>query len=236
MVLRHTQYLRLSAHLLLLMLIFTLVVSCSDSENKNRSASGESLKAFSEVTIAANNCKNLIELYRLLDKIKKSDSPITEADDNFIIAKWDNLLLQADASMPLCEEIDIVESTYKKNMQKSGRYTLSMLFRVKENLKKDYLMNVLLYPDKSHLEYLPKSNQKKGYAGWGFEPHPATSKWLDESISIGGKSYLLQNRAVGAADIPYQIKIFFNLTDENGKFSALYGNRVNLGWYADPTR
>ncbi len=177
---------------------------------------------------------NLVDIYKKIKKGRQAGSSSSRKQERLLLNEWTTRLNKNKSTeYDMCDEVDLVAHTYRKSSKTKGRYDLEMLFRVKQDFDKDYLLNVLIYPNKSHVVFLPESNRKGGYGGWGFLPRPESTSWKEESISISDQSYYLVNRSIKASDIPYRIKLFFYSNDQNGKYAGSHGNRIDLGWQLD---
>jgi hypothetical protein len=177
-------------------------------------------------------CADLIELYTLLREARTSESTLTSEEDAYINDKWTSLLDQGMKPLEMCDEADLVASSFEGPEKEGERHTISMLFRVKQAFEKDRGIDIQGYVDPSHRQYLEESHRDGGYAIWGYVPTPATSQWKGESLSIAGGSYILIHRGVVASEetIPYNIKIAFFLNDDGATRFALLGERISLGW------
>ncbi len=180
------------------------------------------------------SAENLIDVYGIVQESKDGERTLSDEERAAIDTKWTELLTAANSPLTMCDELDVVAFDFTRTGKKGYLHTLSLLFEVKSEFTKDYLISVMGKADASHVEQLPESSQKAGFAAWGFGPNPPTSSWKSEALTIAGKSYLLITRACPQSrDIPYEIQMILYWNDDDGRMVGRYGKQVNLGWVVD---
>jgi hypothetical protein len=146
--------------------------------------------------------------------------------------KWATLLAKSPAPAPMCEEADLVASSFKKPEKEGDPTFLYVLFQVNKSFEKDLGLNIRGYVDVSHKQRLPERDRGNGFADLGYMPDLPTSQWEKKSVSIGEKSYVLIRRGGEMAEIPYNFKIAFFTIEGKGKESKIvsHGEAADLGW------
>jgi hypothetical protein len=177
-------------------------------------------------------CDSLIGLYEIVSDLNVAQTPPTIQENAAIEHRWNRLLAENRETRTMCDEVDLVASSFKGPKEAGERYILSLLFRIKKRFADDYLLSIHGQTDLSHKQFLPQKHRESGFMNWGFAPIPSTTKWKEESVSIAGESYLLLKRGCPQTmNIPYHIKIVFYSTQEDGRNSEWHGKRIDLGWH-----
>jgi hypothetical protein len=186
-----------------------------------------------DVIEEAQASSDLIELYSILDKVDLADGSLTLEQRSFIERRWEALLAESRGPYFMCSEADLVTASFKAPETQGNRYTLSMLFRLKSRFKKDRGLNMKGMVDSSHAQHLPELQKSAGFAQWGAEPTPPTTRWHEAAREVAGESYILINMGLVASPIPYRITVSFYTNEDGPSKFGPYGNVVDLGWHYD---
>ncbi len=167
-----------------------------------------------------NLAENLIDLYRLAGDSRSSYSASSAFENKSSKLLEDNPLIGK-----ICPEADLVAFDFQKIGDKS--YQVDYLFRVNQPLDKDCLIILSGVVDDNHREFLSEKRRRMGKRSeiWSFRPYPRTEDWR-------AGEYLLVSNEIEAHPIPYDMHA--SLYDRRGQ--QPHGERIYLGWRADPGR
>ncbi|MCD6579628.1 hypothetical protein J7L48_09120, partial [bacterium] len=177
---------------------------------------------------------NRRQLQKLLPKIKRLSTKIMEqaiidkdiftltnyfqstlGKNNYHFKEEYDKIVNSIKGRPISNKADLIDFNIAKVAY--SEYKINLLFRVKENFIKKWVIYIHGYVNKSKKNNLSSHRIQYGFENWDFLPYPLTSMWEKGS-------YIILSTKVKVELIPYDIKIgFYRNADGN------LGNEINLG-------
>ncbi len=151
-------------------------------------------------------------------------SPAADATE---IARIEEALadhIQAEKNYPKAIGDKVELLAFRFNHVESDEYEMSIAFRTKTRLTKDYQIYVHGRVDASHARRIAQyGGGPNGLQKWGFLPTEPTSTWPPGQV-------IVVRNWVRAGEVPYQMSI--NFLDAAENYEPLIPKFALLGWYA----